>query len=146
MSRTSGRYRRKTVSKPSTSKVMVLAGAGFAVLVIVAVLVLRFTRPTTYTVADAAVLALDQKAQLVTIEHADADGDKQRVWVTIPPECELQIDGQPANYRDLRIGDRGALHVTAYRGRARAHWVHITRAATSAPATPSASAPAVLPP
>jgi hypothetical protein len=88
----------------------------------------RATRAREYTLRDARIVAIDPANGAGEIEFVHPrTGQTVRVTASMPPECDLTIDGRPATATDIRVGDRLSVRCTIRRNQAVPHWVRIVR-------------------
>lgn len=115
----------------TAKKTLVLVGLGVVVAGVVLWQVLRMTRPRPFTVRSARIAALDVATRSGEIEFIHPKSGR-RTTVTarnIPPDCEITIDGRPADVSELRVGDAVAVRglFYPYDQSARPQAVYVTR-------------------
>jgi hypothetical protein len=109
----------------------------------------RLTRPRPFTIKSAKITKLDVAARSGEIEftHPKSGCPTTVEARNIPPECEITVEGRPADVTALRVGDTVAVSGTFYPRdqSARPQAIHVTRSrpsTESAPTTaPSGSTP-----
>lgn len=111
-----------------------------AFVVIAAVVVIcgygyRMMRPIEREVSGR-IVAIDAASRRAELEFAHPKtGQIIRLAGDVPPDCEVRIDGRPAELADLRPGDNVVVFGSLYRltGSVTAKWVRATRNTATSP-------------
>jgi len=121
---------------------LIIAIIGIAIVAVAAVaLARRVFRERVQTVT-ATITQIDPQTRVATIEMVHPkNGRTLQITGTVPPVCEIRIDGRPAELADLRPGDRAEVEGTIHWDmHISANWVRVSRAASAtAPLTTRAA-------
>lgn len=93
------------------------------------------------------VLAIDVASRKAAMEFTHPKTGKTfQLDGHVPPECDIQIDGKPAQLTDLKVGETIDVFGTLYRnGNMEAKWVKVSRTASQPSPAPSSSPAATQP-
>ena len=116
---------------------VVAAVGAVAVLALILIIGSRLSRAESHTV-NVTITRIDADARTASVELVrPKTGQTIQLEGTVPPECEISIDGQPAALGDLRVGDRAQVRGRVHSDRTlSADWVRVTRAATATSPAP----------
>jgi hypothetical protein len=130
-----------STAKPGNQKVLIAAVLGVIVVGAVAWNASRALRTGTFDLETAKVVSLDVDKRTAEIEFIHPKtGRTMKATGTVPPDCDIAIDGKPASLADVRIGDVGSLRAVSHGKSVEARRVRIRRATSnSAPASQPAS-------
>jgi hypothetical protein len=121
----------------ATFRRRVVAAAGIGVAAVVAIsLALQGATGTAHTV-EGIVSHIDLSTRTAAIELIQKKtGLPIEVSSQVPPNCDIRIDGRPADLADLRVGQRVRVHARLHTDRTiTVEWV---RAESDRPTTTSA--------
>jgi hypothetical protein len=90
------------------------------------------------------VTRIDPAARVASIQIVHPKtGQTITIDGRVPPDCDIQIDQQPAALHDLRVGDAVTVEGTVHWDRTvSANWVRVSRAAPGSAGAPATSHPA----
>jgi hypothetical protein len=73
-------------------------------------------------------------------------GKLLRIEGFVPPDCDIQIDGQPAGLGDLRVGEKARVEGTIHPDLTIiANWVRVSRQDATSASQPAATQPGAAP-
>lgn len=131
----------------SPGKRIVIVAAGVVVAIVLGVGVVRYVTAGQVHTIYGTITRIDVQTRKASIEYVHPKtGRTLQIDGTVPRDCDIQIDGEPASLSDLRVGEQAEVEGTIHRDMTiSANWVRVTRsagAAATAPATkPSAEDP-----
>lgn len=128
--------------EPAARRISIVVALGVIVVAVVAWKTVQAMQPRAFELATATVTKLDVEKRTAEIEFVHPkSGRTMKATGSVPRDCSITIDGEPATLADIRVGDVGSLGAIGRGYSVEADWVRIRRQqATSQPAAgPSTS-------
>ncbi len=121
---------------------IIIAVIGIVVVVSLGVAYLRLMPRELVRTITGTILSIDATGRTASIAFVHPKtGQTHELTGRVPPECDIQINGQPAQMTDLKIGERIEVNGTLHSDNSiSANWVHVTRGSGTLPAASSAAA------
>ena len=122
------------MAKTAGMKTIVAVGALVVVATLAVAVTYRLLREDVRTITGT-ITRIDLETRTASIEFVHRKtGRTLRIDGTVPPDCDIRIDGRPARLSDLKVGQHTTVQGTIHRDATiSANWVRVTRAADSPP-------------
>jgi hypothetical protein len=120
---------------------IIIAVIGIVVVITLGVTFMRLMPGEQVRTINATIVSIDAVNRTASIAFVHPKtGQTLELKGSVPPECDIQINGKPAQMSDLKSGERAEVNGTIRRDMTlSANWVRVTRAADTRPAANSSA-------
>lgn len=125
----------------SARKMVVLVLVGIVVVVSLGIGVVRRMTDMQVRTISGTIMSIDVQARTASIEFVHPKtGRTLQIDGTVPPGCDISIDGRPASMEDLRVGEQAEVEGTIHRDMTiSVNWVRVSRTRNSSSTQPTST-------